>query len=244
MDNSGLAFEAAHILTKNDGVRAASRKIGEVKITDVRLSASAAKSIGRRAGRYITLHGDPHTEGMTALLRRAILQVIPPRGKILAAGLGNPDVTQDSLGAESVRRLAARKGCRYSLAAIETDVAAKTGIETARLVKAAARELKADCVMAIDALSCENPRYIGKTVQIGSAGLIPGSGVGAASGGLTEHEIGCPVVAVGVPAVSALSGISHSAADKEFLVSTANIDIIIGMWSEVIAAAIDSIVEG
>ena len=43
MDKKGLAIESAKILTRNDGVSAVTRKIGEVGITDVRLSADAAK---------------------------------------------------------------------------------------------------------------------------------------------------------------------------------------------------------
>lgn len=243
MTKNGLAFEAARILTKKDGAAAVTRQIGDVKITDVKLSAEAAKRIGKREGRYITLGGEPSAAGMTALLRRAIQQLIPPRGRLFAAGLGNPDITQDSLGAAAVRTLAARKGARYSLAAIETDVAAKTGLETARLVKAAARELKADCVIAIDALSCHDPSYIGKTVQIGSAGLIPGSGAGERGSELSAELLGCSVVSVGVPTVTELSSVTRNAADSGFLVSTSDIDTIINMWAEVIGGAVDSLVE-
>ena len=244
MDKSGLAMEAARILTKKDGASVTARQIGSVKITDVKLSADAASRIGRREGRYITLQGEPDAEGMTALLRRALLQLLPPRGKLFAAGLGNPDVTQDSLGAECVRTMTARKGVRYSLAAIETDVAAKTGLETARLVKAAAHELKADCVIAIDALSCGEPSYIGKTVQLSSTGIIPGSGAGADRGWLTPELLGCPVVSVGVPTVTVLSSVTHDPAHSQYLVSPADIDTIINMWAEVIGGAIDSIVGG
>ena len=245
MDKHGLAVEAAKILTGKDGASVVTRQIGEVKITDVKLSADAASRIGRREGRYITLHGEPDAEGMTALLRRALLQLVPPRGRLFAAGLGNPDVTQDSLGAVCVRSMTARKGCRYSMAAIETDVAAKTGLETARLVKAAARELKADCVIAIDAFSCNDPSYIGKTVQLGSAGIIPGSGAGAcADGELTPELLGCPIVSVGVPTVTALSSVTHEQAHSRYLISPADIDTIINMWAEVIGGAIDSIVGG
>ena len=245
MDKHGLAVEAARILTKKDGASVVTRQIGEVKITDVKLSADAASRIGRREGRYITLHGEPDAEGMTALLRRALLQLVPPRGRLFAAGLGNPDVTQDSLGAVCVRSMTARKGCRYSMAAIETDVAAKTGLETARLVKAAARELKADCVIAIDALSCGDPSYIGKTVQLGSTGIIPGSGTGrGADGELTSELLGCDIVSVGVPTVTALSSVTHDPDHSKYLISPADIDTIINMWAEVIGGAIDSIVGG
>lgn len=243
MDKSGLTMEAARILTKKDGASAVTRQIGSVKITDVRLSADAASRIGRREGRYITLQGEPDAVGMTALLRRALLQLLPPRGKLFAAGLGNPDVTQDSLGAVCVRSVTARKGTRYSLAAIETDIAAKTGLETARLVKAAARELKADCVIAIDSLTCNAPDYIGKTVQLGSAGIIPGSGTGIFSnGGLTSELLGCPIASVGVPTVTALSSVTHDPGHSKYLISPADIDTIINMWAEVIGGAIDSIV--
>ena len=241
MDKSGLTMEAARILTKKDGANVISRQIGAVKITDVKLSADAAQRIGRREGRYITLQGEPDAEGMTALLHRALLQLLPPRGRIFAAGLGNPDVTQDSLGAVCVRSVTARKGARYSLAAIETDVAAKTGLETARLVKAAARELKADCVIAIDALSCNDPSYIGKTVQLGSAGISPGSGTFPHSE-LTSELLGCPIASVGVPTVTVLSSVTHDPAHSKYLVSPADIDTIINMWAEVIGGAIDSIV--
>ena len=242
MDKSGLAMEAARILTKKDGASAVTRQIGAVKITDVKLSADAARRIGRREGRYITLQGEPDAEGMTALLRRALLQLIPPRGRLFAAGLGNPDVTQDSLGAACVSSMTARKGSRYSMAAIETDVAAKTGLETARLVKAAARELKADCVIAIDALSCSDPGYIGKTVQLGNTGIIPGSGSGAvADDSLTSELLGCAIVSIGVPTVTALSTVTHDRAHSGFLISPMDIDTIINMWAEVIGGAIDSI---
>lgn len=242
MNKNGLMMESARILTKKDGVHSVTRRVGKVKITDVRLSAEAAGSIGRRAGRYISLRGEPHAAGMTALLCRAISQLIPPRGRLFTAGLGNPDITQDSLGAACVRTLTARRGARYSLAAVETDVAAKTGLDTARLVRAAARELKADCVIAIDALSCQDPRFIGKTVQISSSGLIPGSGAGGRGSELSEELLGCPTVAVGVPTVTQLSSITQRSADRRFLVSVPDIDIIIGMWAEVIGGALDLLV--
>ena len=244
MDRSGLAMEAAEILTKKDGASVITRQIGAVKITDVKLSADAAKRIGRREGRYITLQGEPYAEGMTALLRRAVSQLIPPRGRLFTAGLGNPDITQDSLGAVCVRSMTARHGSRYSMAAIETDVAAKTGLETARLVRAAARELKADCVIAIDALSCNDPSYIGKTVQLGDTGIVPGSGAGVdTSGGLAAERLGCPVVSVGVPTVTVLSSVTRDPIHGGYLISPADIDTIINMWGEVISGAIDSLVE-
>lgn len=253
MDNSGLAFEAAEMLTRKDGIRAVTRTIGAVKITDVRISNAAAVRVGKHAGRYITLEGEPSAPGMTALFRRALMQVIPPHGLLFAAGLGNPDITQDSLGAAAVRSMTARRGRRYSLSAIETDVAVKTGLDTARLVKAAARELNADCVIAVDALACHDPRRIGRTVQISDAGIIPGSGSGGigsaggtvgtckARGELSRGRLGMPIAAVGVPTVTALSSVTGDREDSTFLVTSSDIDAVVKMWAEVIGGGISSL---
>ncbi len=259
MDKSGLAFEAAEMLTRKDGIRAVTRTIGAVKITDVRISNAAAVRVGKRAGRYITLEGEPSAPGMTALFRRALMQVIPPHGLLFAAGLGNPDITQDSLGAAAVRSMTARRGRRYSLSAIETDVAVKTGLDTARLVKAAARELNADCVIAVDSLACHTPCRIGRTVQISDAGIIPGSGAGGtgstgsaggtvgtvgtgnAHGELSRGRLGMPIAAVGVPTVTALSSVTGDRRDSAFLVTTADIDAVVKMWAEVIGGGISSL---
>ncbi|MDE7398653.1 MAG: GPR endopeptidase [Oscillospiraceae bacterium] len=236
MDKSGLAFEAAAIVTDSAGIESASRKIGEVKITDVKISRAASVRTGKQFGRYITLEGAPYAQGMSSLLRRALEQVIPPRGRIFAVGLGNPDITQDRLGAAVIRSVTVRHGGKYSLCALETDVMAKTGLETARLVKAAAREFRADCVIAVDALTCSTPKYIGKTVQVSDAGIIPGSGVTAARDELSRERLGIPVAAVGVPTVAAYRQ------EDGFMIAPTDSDALVKIWTEVIAGAIDEIV--
>ena len=97
MKHSDLAVESAHIPAGTSGTRCVSRTIGGVKITDIRISNSAARTISRHPGRYITLEGDPAGNALPALLKRALEQLLPPTGKILAAGLGNPDITRDRL---------------------------------------------------------------------------------------------------------------------------------------------------
>ncbi len=242
MDKSGLAVETAQSMPQSDIIRAVTRSVGDVKITDVRIGEDPHKKIGKRPGRYITLEGEPHFAGMTALIRRALEQVIPPRGKLFAVGLGNPDITPDSLGAAVVRGIVPRTGKRHKLFAIETDVAAKTGLESARLVKAAAREFRADCVIAVDALACTDPHNIGKTVQISDAGLIPGSGADLSCGELSKETLGIPVAAIGVPTMALLSSVTAKKADSAFHVTTADIDVLIKIWAEAVAAALDELI--
>ena len=133
-----------------------------------------------------------------------------------------------------------REQSRYCANNLEAEIICGNGT-TVEALEAAGAD-KADCVIAIDALSCQDPRFIGKTVQISSSGLIPGSGAGGRGSELSEELLGCPTVAVGVPTVTQLSSITQRSADRRFLVSVPDIDIIIGMWAEVIGGALDLLV--
>lgn len=241
MDRSGLAIEAARLSARAGMARTVSRTIGSVKITDVRITADNP-DMGKAPGRYITLECEPHAEGLTALLQRAVTQMLPPCGRLFAVGLGNPDITADSLGAMVIRGITARYGKRYRLSAIETDVASKTGLETAKLVRAAARELHADCIIAVDALACRDPHCIGRTVQITDSGIVPGGGADVSGMELSRRTLGIPVASVGVPTMTMLSSITGNRADGGFHVTAEDCDILIKMWSEIIGGAMDMII--
>lgn len=241
MNRTGLAMEAAGMAADKTGIKVLARNVGGVGITDVRAERGARLGGGKPEGRYITLSGEPDAQSMAGLLRRALEQVIPRRGRLFAAGLGNPDITQDSLGALTVRGLLPREGKRYSLAAIETDIAARTGIETSRLVRAAALETGAECVIAVDALACGDPRFIGRTVQICDAGIVPGSGASSSRKELSQRTVGVPVAAIGVPTMAELSGVTGKRSDSGFAVTSCDIDVTVRMWAEVIASAINEL---
>lgn len=240
MHRTGLAMEAAKSVGALGGTKVVRRRFGAAVITDVRISAGDAARIGKAAGRYITIEGDPTERAVCALLQKALEQLLPRKGMILAAGLGNPDIMHDSLGARAVGLLACGGG-RRRFAAVETDVAANTGIETAKMVRAISRELGADCVLAIDALACENPTRIGRTVQISDTGIQPGSGVMAKSAALTAAYISAPVIAVGVPMVSELGSLTDNERHSGYLVSAADEDILTEQWAQVIAEAVNGL---
>lgn len=243
MDYRGLAAEAAKTFTDKNGFNVHSRTLGGVEITDVRIT-SPQRDFAK--GRYITLSGEPHAREMTELFHRALLQMIPCKGRLFAVGLGNPDITYDRLGAAVIRSITARKGRRYSLCAIEADVAARTGMDSARLVRAAAREAHADCVIAFDSLSCVQPSGLGRTVQLSDAGIIPASGIAKGDKGrkmpLNADTLGIPIAAVGVPLVTVLSSVTGNDKDTGYHINRADTDVLVKMWAEVIGGALDDIV--
>lgn len=239
---TGLAMENASLRPREEGVRVRSHSFGGAAVTDVLLDKSAAGRTGKPAGRYITIEGEPDSNEVSVLLKKALLRFLPARGKLLVAGLGNPAVTHDSLGALTVRSVAPRKGACLEITAFETDIAARTGIETARIVSAVAEEIGADCILAIDALACSDISRIGKTVQITDAGIIPGSGAANRRTEITRRTMGVPVVAVGAPTAAELSSVTNRPRDGGYLISAGNVDIMTKIWAECIAEAINSIV--
>ena len=238
---SDLAIESAELSADTERIRSVSRTLGGVKITDIRIPPRSGYS--RPAGRYITLEGDPSRSTLPALLKRALEQLLPPSGLILAAGLGNPDITRDSLGALTIRRLVPRRGSRYTLAAVETDVAARTGIETVHIVRAIARELSASCVIAVDSLCCSDPLRICRTVQLSSSGITPGSGTAAPRRELSRKTCGVPVIAAGVPTAVQLSSVTHDPAHRSFLAAPADEDVQAQLWAQCIADSLNSIIK-
>lgn len=236
MYRTGLAIEAAQSMGFSGGgiVR---RRFGKATVTDVKVSRADSRKVGAAAGRYITIECEPQEHICVMLLQKALEQLLPREGMILAVGLGNPDVSRDRLGSAAIGQI----NCFGRLVAMETDVAAKTGIETARMVKAVANELKVECVLAVDALSCREPVKIGRTVQVSDAGLRPGSGVFAQSPALTRRFVGVPIVAVGVPMVSELFGITGNAAHKGYLASPPNECELTARWAAVIAEAVNNV---
>ncbi len=240
MQRTGLALEAAQINATSSGTKVVRRRFGNIDVTDIRISRSDARKIGKSAGRYITIEGSTSEHAVPVLLKNALRQFLPLVGTILTVGLGNPDIAKDSLGSRVIQKLRiGRLGGR--VVAMETDVAAKTGIETARMVRGVAKELDVACVLAVDALACCDPLKIGRTLQVSDTGIQPGSGVHEDSPALTLDFVGVPVIAVGVPMVSELSGITMDTAHKGYLAAPANEDELAEMWAEVIASAVNSV---
>lgn len=239
-NRTGLAMEAAaHI--KCSGIKVTNKKIGGVEVTDTRISEVAAKTFGMGRGRYISIEASPKAEIVCALLKRGLEQLLPSTGNALVVGVGNADITQDSLGPKVAALLSPNDGKRYNVRVFSAAVSAKTGIDTADMVRSAARAAGADVVIAIDALACEELSRIGKTVQLTDAGIVPGAGASDAKGELSEKSIGVPCIAVGVPTVAELSSVTGKMEHNGMLVSTAYCDTMIQLWAEVIATALSAV---
>ena len=93
-----------------------------------------------------------------------------------------------------------------TVSAIAPGVLGTTGMESAELLAAAVRQIQPDAVIAVDAVASCEPERLCAAVQLSTAGITPGSGVGNARAAIDRTTLGVPVLAIGVPTVMDLGG--------------------------------------
>lgn len=134
------------------------------------------------------------------------------KNKILIIGLGNWNISSDSLGPRVIDKVLVTRQyfinynkefdeTMANVAAISPGVMGLTGIETFDIVKGIVDKIQPDILIAVDALSSRKMDRISTTIQISDVGISPGSGVGNTRAGLTKETLGLPVIAIGIPTV-------------------------------------------
>lgn len=233
-----LAIEARELAGGKElsGVRVDTEKSDEITISRVRIENEAgAEAMGKPIGYYVTLEvprlkeKDPElAEEVSKNLAEELKEMInlPVDATILVIGLGNWNVTPDSLGPKVVSRLIitrhlmemmpdkfnTKKGIR-PVCALAPGVLGLTGIETGEVIKGVVEKVKPQLVIAIDALASRSMERISSTIQIADTGVYPGSGVGNRRMGITKETIGVKVIAIGVPTVVDAATMANDALD-------------------------------
>ena len=213
-------------LADRQNIKETGEKIGNITVTTVEIvTESTAKRLGKPVGKYITLDigriwyasdEDFDTAAKVisdklSMLACELCQNTPE--SVLVAGLGNRRITADALGDETVglitvtRHLRTLNGKLFGMlggreiAAVAPGVLGQTGIETAELIRGVCKQIKPSLVVAIDSLCARSTERLATTVQLGSSGINPGSGIGNHRKAITKESLGIPVIAFGVPTV-------------------------------------------
>lgn len=220
-----------------------------IKLTEVSIfNEQGAKSMGKPMGTYLTLDVPKmsdkdegyHKEVAEELGKqlKILIEKLCPKGKnaeILVVGLGNIQVTPDSLGPRVVDNLQMTRHLKEEygedfciknklpiLSGIVPGVMAQTGMETAEIIKGIVEETKPDIVLAVDALAARSIRRLATTIQLTDTGIHPGSGVGNHRSSMTKEALGVPVVALGVPTVVGAAAIVHDTVETMIDVLSVN----------------------
>ena len=210
----------------------------DVHITKVKIvTKNAAKIMGKPVGTYITLESpaleewdEDYHRDISEELAHCIREIMPDMQEeksVLVIGLGNRDVTADSLGPSTVdqlfitRHMLKEYGKKaynvehmHEISSLIPGVMAKTGMETAEIVKGVVTETHPDLLLVIDALAAKNVKRLYRAIQITDTGIHPGSGVGNHRNGLTNASLGIPVIAIGIPMVVNASTIVDCALER------------------------------
>ncbi len=236
-----LALEAREIVqqqTAADIPGVSSENLQENGIAINRLeieTEQASAQLGKSRGRYLTFEV-PGLRRKDAALQDHLSEVMARElvhflklpsnltQSVLVVGLGNWNVTPDSLGPKVIEDLLVTRhavtagdnilgeGFR-SICAISPGVLGTTGIETGEIIAALVQRVKPVLVIVVDALAARRLERLHTTIQVADSGISPGSGVGNNRLGINRQTVGVPTVAIGVPTVVDASTIAGEAFD-------------------------------
>ncbi|OQB14747.1 MAG: Germination protease precursor [Firmicutes bacterium ADurb.Bin193] len=223
-----LAVEAHELYRETDsreevpGVVVDTEKLKKISITRVHIKdKKGEEALGKKKGVYITLeiptliHKEQETfEDTIAVLSDELKRIMNLKEKdtVLVVGLGNWQITADSLGPKVTESLLItrhmielmpeeiEKGVR-PVCALSPGVLGLTGIETSEIIKGVVQRVKPSVIIAIDSLAARKLSRISTTIQLTDTGITPGAGIGNPRQGLSIDELGVPVIALGVPTV-------------------------------------------
>lgn len=225
-------FKEENVEVHGVEVREKYDKEKDVRTTVVRITTeNGAKTMGKPQGTYITIEApdlsvpdeDYHRE-ISEEVAHHLKELIDfsQQQSVLVVGLGNQDITADSLGPRAVGNIHMTrhvireyglKSCSHmkmhQISGIVPGVMAQTGMETLEIVQGVVAETKPDVVIAIDALTARSTARLNRTIQITDTGISPGSGVGNHREGLNEENLSVRVIGIGVPTVVDAATIVH-----------------------------------
>lgn len=211
---------------KHSGITIKKRDIPGSEIKEIVINVEnedGEKLLGKPQGHYVTLEGTDlskndgeYHEEMSRCLSTHLEKFLQDKETVLFVGLGNREVTPDSLGPLVIQNLLMTrhlkemkyfKKMRTSMALVP-GVMAQTGMESGEILEGIVQKTQPDAMVVIDALAAKSFERLNCTVQLCDTGIAPGSGVGNHRNEISAETMGIPVIALGVPTVISIPAIA------------------------------------
>lgn len=236
-----LALESAAITAGKEtgvpGVSVHEQQEGDVTVTTVQIDKEGEAQMGRRSGTYVTIESKMIRDGgmkeyaqassvLAREVRRFLQQAnVPDDGKCLVAGLGNRQVTPDSLGPRTIERLIVtnhlftlhpeyvQTGYR-PVSAMAPGVMGMTGMETGDVLLSIVAQEQPAALIVIDSLASRSIERLNATIQLTDTGIHPGAGIGNRRKEISRETAGVPVIAIGIPTVIDAATLAHNSMEK------------------------------
>ncbi len=221
---------------------------GYIKVTRVRVDTEdGARELGKPVGNYITIEMPARFYGQQEIYekmcQRCAKELASITGQklsgeddtVLVVGLGNREITADSLGPKVISSLMITRHLKKYMpeeidegirpvCAIAPGVLGTTGMETEEIVRGLTEKISPRLVVVIDALCSGRVERINATIQITDTGITPGAGVGNKRKTINSDTLGVPVIAIGVPTVVDAATIAAAGLELAFGDSDNNIN--------------------
>lgn len=215
-------YKKVNNLTNIDGIKVSqdlSLNFAKVVTVEV-LNEKGKEALDKEIGKYITIEckdinylEENEEEKLVLKINEILKELIhSDKASILVVGLGNYEITPDSLGARVVSKLEiTRHLIKFAKEFLSSDVReisslvpgvlGSTGIESKEIIESVVNKISPDVIIVIDSLMSQSMKRLGKTVQISDKGIVPGAGVGNVREAINEEKLNVPVIAIGVPLV-------------------------------------------
>lgn len=217
-----------------DGVQSEEFSRGGAAVSRIKITnAAGERALGKPMGTYITAEVPSISTDaglcseLAAVISGELERLLPERGSVLVAGLGNKNITPDALGPKAASSVLATRHITgetarltgledlRGVAVLAPGVLGQTGIETGEIIAGIAEKIKPSAVIVIDALASRRLSRLGCTVQMTDTGISPGAGVGNNRREISSSTLGVPVIAVGVPTVVEAATLAYDLTGSE-----------------------------
>ncbi len=208
---------------------------------------SGQEKCNKPKGKYLTLEFksvDMITdfEPFERLFLKGMRMLFEKSENVLVVGLGNREITADSIGPKTAEKILATRHIMgefaeniglhnlKSVAVLVPNVLGKTGIEVQEILTAICDKTQVDTVIVIDALCAKSEKRLFKNIQITDSGIAPGSGVKNSRREISQKTLNKRVIAIGVPTV-----IEYKDSRDGLIVTPKDCDLLTDKISEILS---------
>lgn len=159
--------------------------------------------------------------------------------RVLLACLGNPDIQADMLGKivfDKTNNFCLQKAGIFKLC---PNISLFTGIQSGDLIKMVVEREKISLVVLIDSLTTSSLDRLGKTIQLVSGGMTPGSGVNRFGVPIDEKFLKAKCISIGTPFM--ISSCNFAPEKEEFFLCPKDVAKDIDRVAGVIASALERV---
>ncbi len=164
------------------------------------------KETKRRNGDYYTINiSSLNEEEKVKKVIKKVLKKLLKGNRLLTVGLGNEEIMADSFGPVTTSKIIASNCYNDFLtlpkvAIFNPNIAAKTGINSYKLIKMVASSIKPNIILIIDSCITKDVKNVGHIVEINTAGIIRRDAI-YNNKDITKETFNIPVIAILTPTI-------------------------------------------